>query len=168
RVRVQALISTVFGVAALAGPGLGAWLIDCGQWQLVFWIAVPATLASAVMIWFSVQDSPEPSSGRVEYLSAVLLVVTIACLSVIPVQWTTLSGLTLTCTAAVGFLCMVGLVRRERCASVPLLPVELWRDRVIASGSIANGLASTVFMCAIVSLPIYLQGPMGLTVVFAG
>ena len=46
RARVQGLISSVFGVAAVAGPSLGAFLVEHVGWRTVFWVNLPVGAAA--------------------------------------------------------------------------------------------------------------------------
>ena len=50
RAHVQGLVSSVFGVAAVLGPSLGAFLVEQVSWQLVFWVNLPIGVAAIVMI----------------------------------------------------------------------------------------------------------------------
>ena len=47
---MQGLVSSVFGVAAVLGPLLGAFLVEQVSWQLVFWVNLPIGVAAIVMI----------------------------------------------------------------------------------------------------------------------
>ena len=50
RAHVQGLVSSVFGVAAVLGPSLGAFLVEQVSWQLVFWVNLPIGVAAIVMV----------------------------------------------------------------------------------------------------------------------
>ena len=50
RGRIQGLVSSVFGVSAVIGPSLGAFLVAHTGWRAVFWVNVPIGIASIVMI----------------------------------------------------------------------------------------------------------------------
>ena len=50
RAHVQGLMSSVFGVAAVLGPLLGAFLVEQVSWQLVFWVNLPIGAAAIAMI----------------------------------------------------------------------------------------------------------------------
>src|ERR1700761_9072092 len=50
RARVQGLISSVFGVAAVTGPSLGAFLVEHVGWRTVFWVNLPVGAAAIAMI----------------------------------------------------------------------------------------------------------------------
>jgi len=49
RARVQGYISGVFGVAAIIGPMLGAFLVEHVTWSLVFWINLPIGAVTFLM-----------------------------------------------------------------------------------------------------------------------
>ena len=50
RAHVQGLVSSVFGIAAVLGPLLGAFLVEQVSWQLVFWVNLPIGVAAIIMI----------------------------------------------------------------------------------------------------------------------
>src|SRR6185437_10343848 len=60
------------------------------------------------------------------------------------------------------------LLLHEARTAEPMLPVELWRDRVILIGSVGGGIAAAVMMGIAAFLPTYVQGPMGLSPTAAG
>jgi MFS family permease len=48
RAHVQGIVSSVFGVSAVVGPSLGAFLIQHVSWSVVFWVHVPIGLIAVV------------------------------------------------------------------------------------------------------------------------
>lgn len=48
--RAMALISSMWGVATLAGPALGGIFAESGQWRLAFWSIIPIALLIAVLV----------------------------------------------------------------------------------------------------------------------
>ena len=50
RAHVQGLVSSVFGVSAVVGPSMGAFLIQHVSWSTVFWVNVPIGLIAVIMI----------------------------------------------------------------------------------------------------------------------
>ena len=50
RARVQGLISSVFGVSAIVGPALGAFIVEHLHWSLVFWVNLPIGAAMLVLV----------------------------------------------------------------------------------------------------------------------
>ena len=57
RANVQGLVSSVFGVSAVVGPSLGAFLIQHVTWSVVFWIHIPIALAHGR------GEAPEDAAG---------------------------------------------------------------------------------------------------------
>ena len=49
RSRAIALLSSVWGIAALGGPLLGGVLAEMGQWRAAFWVALPLCLGCALL-----------------------------------------------------------------------------------------------------------------------
>ena len=49
RGRIQGLVSSVFGVSAVIGPSLGAFLVEHMSWRAVFWVNVPIGIGAIVM-----------------------------------------------------------------------------------------------------------------------
>ena len=45
RAKVQGFLSSVFGISAVIGPTLGAFLVEHASWSVVFWINLPIGVA---------------------------------------------------------------------------------------------------------------------------
>ena len=86
RAHVQGLVSSVFGVAAVLGPLLGAFLVEQVSWQLVFWVNLPIGVAAIVMIATFLTEPTERHPRRIDYLGSLLLMVAITALMLVLVQ----------------------------------------------------------------------------------
>ena len=66
RARIQGMLSAVFGVAAIAGPSLGAFLVEAGNWRYVFWVNLPISAAAIAMVLAFLRGKPRgaPSQDR--------------------------------------------------------------------------------------------------------
>jgi EmrB/QacA subfamily drug resistance transporter len=168
RARVQGLISSVFGVSAVVGPALGAFLVQHVAWPVVFWVNLPIGAAAIVMISLFLREDVQPRAHRIDALGSVLMLLGIGALLLLLVQGGTLSpGMALTAALlAVGSLGWL-LVHEARLAE-PMLPLELWHDPVIVVGSLGGGLAGAVMMGVSAFLPTYVQGAMERTPAVAG
>jgi MFS family permease len=62
---------------------------------------------------------------------------------------------------AVGLVALGALYRHERRTAEPMLPLELWRRRVVALCNLAGFGASATMMAVSALLPTYVQGVMG-------
>jgi EmrB/QacA subfamily drug resistance transporter len=167
RAHVQGLVSSVFGVSAVLGPSLGAFLVEQVSWQFVFWVNLPIGIAAIIMIAAFLHEQVEHRRRRIDYLGSLLLMVGIAALMLMLVQGGTLSRLVL---VAVGLLTVAFLVLtlHERRISEPMLPLELWRNRIILVGSLGGAVISAVMMGVSAFLPTYVLGAMGRSALAGG
>ena len=62
---------------------------------------------------------------------------------------------------ATGVIALAALYVHERSTPEPMLPLELWRIRVIVVGSLGNFTAGAMMMGVAAFLPTYVQGAMG-------
>jgi MFS family permease len=68
----------------------------------------------------------------------------------------------------VGISALVALVRHERHAEAPMLPIRFWTNRVIALGNFGSFAIGTVMMSVSAFLPTYVQGVMGRSAAVTG
>ncbi len=161
RAHVQGLVSSVFGVSAVIGPSLGAFLVEHVSWQLVFWVNLPVGVAAIAMIAVFFEERVEHRQHRIDYLGSLLLMLAIAAAMVLLVQG---SGLSAPAAWTAGGTCAIALLVlavHERATPEPMLPLELWRNRIIVLGSLGGAVISAVMMGVSAFLPTYVQGAMG-------
>ena len=168
RARVQGMLSGVFGVSAVVGPALGAFLVEHADWRLVFWINLPIGAAAISMIAAFLHEEHQPRRHRIDYPGAVLLALGIGALVIATGQAQDLSGPTFMGLIAAGLIGLMGLAAWERRAPEPMLPSVLWRSRVIAPGSLGGFAIGAVMMSVTAFLPTYVQAAMGRSAMIAG
>jgi EmrB/QacA subfamily drug resistance transporter len=168
RGRVQGLVSSVFGISAVAGPSLGAFLVQHMSWRIVFWVNVPIGIASIVMLAWFLREDVQRRSHRIDWAGSLLLLVAFGSLMLALVQSGSLSGTTLIVLTAIGAVALAALYRHERSTPEPMLPLELWRNRVIVVGSLGNFTAGAMMMGVSAFLPTHIQGAMGRSAVAGG
>src|SRR5262245_13849152 len=161
RARVQGYISGVFGVSAIIGPALGAFLVQHGSWSIVFWINLPIGLAAFVMFALFLHERLEPRPHQVDYLGSVLLALGAGSLMMALVQTASLTGTTMIALLAVGAVALVALVAHERRAAEPMLALRLWRNRFIAIGNLGAFTLGALMMGVTAFLPTYVQAVLG-------
>ena len=170
RARIQGYISGVWGVAAVIGPTLGAFLVEHFSWSLVFWINFPIGAPTVVMFGRFLQEQRRPRRRRrIDYLGAVLMVLGAGGVMLALMQIgnsgevVTIAGL-----AVVGVVALGGLVAHERRAAEPLLSLNLWHNRVVAVGCLAGFANGALMMSLSAFLPTYVQAAMGRSPTAAG
>jgi EmrB/QacA subfamily drug resistance transporter len=168
RAKVQGLISSVFGVAAVVGPSLGAWLVEHSAWQVVFWINVPVGILAISMIAVFLRENVETRRHRIDFAGSALMMIAGASLMLALVQYSDLPRTTEFSAIGIGVVALIALVIQELRTVEPMLALELLHDKVILIGGIGGGLAGAVMMGVSAFLPAYVQGAMERTPTTAG
>lgn len=161
RARVQGWSSSVFGVAAVVGPALGAFLVQHVHWSVVFWVNLPIGVASIAMFWVYLPERVERRSHNLDYLGGVLLVVGIGALMLALVQASSFDRGTIAALVLFGVVALAALVVQEGRTAEPMFPFGLWRRRVVGLSNLAGFGAASVMMAGNVVLPAYVQAVMG-------
>ncbi len=169
RAHVQGLISSVFGVSAVTGPSLGAFLIANLSWSSVFWVSVPVGAASVIMVGLFLHEAFEPRRRSIDWVGALLMLTTMGSLALALVQGGRLTSLEFAAVLAASLLSCVLLIIHERITPEPMLPLELWRhNRVVVVGSLGSCAAGALMTGISAFLPTYVQGAMGLSTLAGG
>ena len=161
RARVQGWTSAVFGLAAVIGPALGAFLVLHVHWSVVFWINLPVGVLAIAMFAMFLPETVERRQHRLDYLGGGLLVVGIGALMLALVQGRSLGAGPIAALTALGCAALGALFVFERRTEEPMLPLALWRRRVVALCNAAGFGASAAMMAVSALLPIFVQGVMG-------
>ena len=168
RGKIQGLVSSVFGVSAVLGPSLGAFLIQYVSWRVVFWVNVPLGIVAMIILAVWLKESVQHRSHRIDWIGSLLL---LACgaLMLAMVQAGRLTGTELVVLVVTGVLAFGALFLHERSTPEPMLPLELWRgNRIVVVGSLGNCFSGAVMMGISAFLPAYVQGAMGETAIAGG
>lgn len=171
RARVQGFFSSVWGVAALLGPLSGGLLSDRLSWRWIFYINVPVVIAAILLLQAYFVERGTHREHRLDIRGATLLSVTLtaALLAILNggSVWPWLSpqtGILLVLTACAAVL----FVRQERRAAEPVLPLALFRIRVIAVATVAGFCIGMLRIGISFQVPLFVQGVLGQDAIHAG
>ncbi|WP_283132852.1 MFS transporter [Rhizohabitans arisaemae] len=141
RARAIGIWSGFSGLAGVAGPLLGGWLVDVASWRWVFLINLPlAVLVVAVTLRHVPESRSEEGGGRFDVAGAALGALGLAGLTVCLIQapeagWGSpavlLSGFG-------GLAAIAAFVRWERRTSSPMTPPLLFRSRRFTGANLAT------------------------------
>ncbi|CAM5322646.1 Putative multidrug resistance protein MdtD [Streptomyces fumanus] len=174
RPKIQARLSTVWALSAVAGPGLGGVLAAYADWRWIFLVNLPV---GAVALWLIVRHLHEPGReaagprAPVDWAGALAVFGCGGALLTALVQggvawpWWSAPSLTLFGT---GLVLLVAVVVIERRAADPIMPGWVWRRRTIAAVNLALGALGLLMVAPTVFLPTYAQSVLGLAPVAAG
>jgi EmrB/QacA subfamily drug resistance transporter len=162
RAKVQGLLSSVFGIAAVIGPTLGAFLVEHASWSAVFWINLPVGAVAMAMLAAFLREQPHHKPPPIDLLASLLLTVGAGALMLAMIQAAQLPPWLLAACVAAGIAALWTLVRHERHAAAPMLPIRFWTNRVIALGNVGSFAIGATMMAVTGFLPTYIQGVIGL------
>ena len=169
RGRTQGLLSAVWGVASVAGPLAGGYITALLSWRWVFYLNIPFGILAAVAVGAALRDPARGARRTVDYAGAALLATSVTLL-MLAVGQTGVPGrgawAALACAAALGFGWW--LLRVERRAAEPMVPVDLLGDRMVASIAGIGLLVGAAMFSAISYVPLLVQEGLGGTAVEAG
>jgi DHA2 family multidrug resistance protein-like MFS transporter len=158
----------VVAVSAAIGPTIASLILAFGNWPWLFAVNVPFGIAALLIGMRALPHTPRarhPFDYGAASLSAVTFGLVIAAIDALGHGETfILFGAEILIATLLG----VFLIRRERHARVPLVPVDLLRIpmfRLSVGTSICSFCAQ---MLALVSLPFLLQGALGYSAVATG
>src|SRR5690625_271516 len=77
RAAVQGWLSSVWGMAAIAGPLLGGAFADYASWRWIFLVNVPIGAAAMVLLGLFLHESVQRRQHRIDYAGAVLVMLTL-------------------------------------------------------------------------------------------
>lgn len=171
RGKVQSVFSGVWAVCSLVGPLLGGWITDEFSWRWIFWLNLPFGLISAWMFQRTLRSEPRPQDHRLDWLGTVSLTAAVTLLLVgaveAPTVWGWTSPLSIA-TFAAGGASLALFLWQERRAPEPILPLNLFANRLISLGGLGNMVVGTLLFALTAFVPIFGQGVLGGTAMDAG
>ncbi|MCA8967575.1 MAG: MFS transporter, partial [Planctomycetes bacterium] len=168
RGRVQGWLSSVWGISAVTGPALGALLVEHFGWPLVFWLNLPVGLLAMTLMGLFLREDVERHAVAIDLAGAALMMAGTAALMLLLLQGLTMDRSTLAGLGLLVAVCAVVFLRVERRAPSPVMPLALWRNRVIATGNLGQLAAGAVMIGVTSFVPAYVQGVMGRSPLEAG
>jgi len=172
RTRMQALFSSIWGIASVLGPVAGGFITDQLSWRWVFFINIPFGIAAAAIIGMAMTEPEREKRPVIDYLGASLLMVSVTLLMFGLIEGggglsRLLAPLSLALFGGAGLLFALFL-QVERRAVDPIIPLSLFRNRVVSVSVAAGFLAGVGMFGAITFIPLFAQGGLGSTATEAG
>ncbi|HYM01372.1 MAG TPA: MDR family MFS transporter [Stellaceae bacterium] len=168
RGRVQGYLSSIWGISAVIGPLLGAFLVQNVGWATVFWVNLPIGGAAAALLAATFRENHPAHPHRIDYLGSVLLIGGSGMFILALIQAQELGGAIVALLVVAALIFLFLLIRHERRIAEPMMPLDLWRHRIITAVNLGSLAIGAVMMATVVFLPTYVQGVMGRSALIAG
>jgi EmrB/QacA subfamily drug resistance transporter len=171
RGRVQGYLASVWGISSVVGPTLGGVFSEYISWRWIFFVNVPLCF---IAIWTLTRNFREKIVRRahtLDYTGASLLAVgcTLLILGLLEGgeawSWTSTSGIGV---LVAGAALIVAFVLVERKAAEPVLPLWVFRRRVLVTSSLVSLGVGAVLIGLTSYVPTYVQSVLGTGPLIAG
>lgn len=171
RGKYQGLIAAMFGVSSILGPSLGGFITDNLSWQWIFIVNLPLGIPIVLAFIRFFPNVTLAKERKIDWAGAGLLVAAIlpAMLALTwgasSSDWTqprVIGGFVISAVALVAFL------RFESRVADPLLPLHLFKGRVVGISMITIFLTGFGMFGAIIFIPLLFQGVLGASATASG
>jgi EmrB/QacA subfamily drug resistance transporter len=171
RATVQGYMASVWAAAALIGPTLGGVFSDTIGWRWIFFVNLPLGAAAAWVLWRRFEEKVERRRHRIDYLGSTLLGLggTLLLLALLEggVEWGWHSAVSIGLFVGAAVM-LVGFVLVERVAAEPVLPLWVFRMRVLNVTNAGSLVVGILLMGLSSYVPLYSQRVLGTGALVAG
>ena len=172
RGKFQGLVALVFGMASVLGPTLGGFITDNLSWNWIFLFNVPAGIPVLLLIARTFpQNTPEITQRNLDYPGMMTLICAIISI-LLPLSW---AGVQYEWSSpqTIGFLAFglvmaVAFVVIESRSDSPIMPLDVYRNRVMAVSVVVMCLSGLALYGSIMFVPLFFQGVLGASATSSG
>jgi multidrug resistance protein len=172
RAKVQGYVASVWGVSSVVGPTLGGVFSQLLTWRLIFWVNVPLCLVAAWLLRrFKERVHPQEGRARIDVAGGLLLTLGTVLVVLGLLEgghawgWGSWQTPTLFVTAA---LLLAAFVPVERRAAQPVLPLWVFRHRVVVVTSAISFLVGGLIVGLSSYVPTLGQEVLGASAIVSG
>jgi EmrB/QacA subfamily drug resistance transporter len=171
RGKYQGLMGAMFGVSSVVGPLIGGSITDSFGWRWLFYLTLPIGIVAFVFIFKFLHLEHTRKSGKVDLLGMITLTPAL----VVGLLATTWGGTSYEWSSpviigmyAVTAVLLVIFVIIENRVAEPLLPMHMLARPIIALSVAASFAIAVAMFGAIIYIPVYAQGVMGVSATNSG
>lgn len=164
RGKIQGYMAGTFMMASTFGPVAGGWLTQAFGWRSVFLVNLPVGLVALYMA--SRLKTTVQGTGRVRFdwlglwlFTGFIVPLVLALEQAQRIAWSAV--LPIAAWSGLAVACLVLLLRQERRAPSPLIPVALLRNPSIWRADAMGACVGATIIGAVTFMPIYLQAVRG-------
>lgn len=170
RGRYMGYITSVFAAASVSGPLIGGFFVDQLSWRWGFHINLPLSIVALYFIRRNLPKTAPAARVKIDYLGAGLLTsgLTSLLMATIVAEQSSLTSPAVLLLAAGGAAALVAFVFVERVAEAPIIPLDLFKDRVFTLTTVVGLFMGLAMFSAIVYMPVFLQIARGLSATASG
>ena len=171
RAKVQGYLAGVWALASVVGPTLGGVFSDYLSWRWIFFVNLPIGAAALWMFVRRFEERVAKAPHKIDVLGSLLLsgggVLLLLGLLEGGVRWSWASPISIALFAT-SVLLLVAFVWVETRAAEPVLPLWVFRHRVILPAVLTSLVVGVLLIGLTSYVPLFAQGVLGHGAVTAG
>ncbi|WP_292670688.1 MDR family MFS transporter [Nocardioides sp.] len=171
RAKVQGYLASVWALSSVVGPTLGGVFSDYLSWRWIFFVNLPLGAAALWMFARRFHEEIEPARHRIDVAGSLLLtgggIALLLGLLEGGVRWSWSSPMSVGLFGSAAVM-LVAFVLVERRASEPVLPLWVFRHRVILPATLTALVVGVLLIGLTSYIPLYGQSVLGHSALLAG
>ena len=172
RARTQGLFSGVWGIASIVGPLVGGYVTEALSWRWVFYLNLPFGAVAATLVGIALREPGATARPRIDVRGALVMMAGVAALMLALGQTGERGGALAAWHVAGLYALAAALVawflRIERRSAEPIVPLDLFADRLVFAVTLSGFLVGVAMFGAISFVPLFVQTALGGTATEAG
>ncbi|WP_374722583.1 MFS transporter [Peribacillus tepidiphilus] len=157
--KMSGVFAGIFGISSVLGPQIGTWISEASWlgWRWCFYVNVPFGILSIITLLFALKESKSNQKPKVDYLGTILLVSSTVLLLLAlewggkDYAWDSVQIIGMFSGAAFSIVLFL-LVERK--AKEPILPLSIFKNKMVLGTSIVVFCQGAIMFSAITYLPI--------------
>ncbi|HWI52029.1 MAG TPA: MDR family MFS transporter [Symbiobacteriaceae bacterium] len=163
RAKMQGVFGAAWGLASIIGPKLGGWITHNYTWRWIFYVNLPVGIVAFVLMFLYYQES-KGVRRPIDWLGSITVTSGIVFLLLAVNRgggnWDWSSWQSIACFGLAAAL-LIGFIFIERKVEEPVLDLTLFQNRTFSIMSTVGFLMGAGMFGAIVFVPWFIQGVVG-------
>jgi EmrB/QacA subfamily drug resistance transporter len=173
RAKVQGWMSSIWGIAGISGPLLGGLLVDYISWRAIFYMNLPFGIVAIYLLSTSLRETLEKKKRHIDYPGIITFAIAMFSL-LFAMTLLRDSGDGSSSSWTIGLLLLLAALffivfaRIEIRSPEPIIPFQLFRNRMISMANLDSFLLCVINVVVIFYLPLWIQGVYGKPATYSG
>ncbi|GCE76142.1 MDR family MFS transporter [Cellulomonas biazotea] len=171
RAKAQAYIAAVWAASSVVGPTLGGVFSEYASWRWIFWVNVPLCAWAAWLLVRHLREDVARVVHRIDWAGGALLTVGLTLLVLALLEgghawpWASLPSIG---SLSLAVVLLVAFVLVERRAAEPVLPLWVFRRRLLVAAVLVALSVGAVLVGLSSYIPTFLEVLLGVTPLVSG
>ncbi|TPG67864.1 DHA2 family efflux MFS transporter permease subunit [Brevibacillus laterosporus] len=166
RAKWQGVFGALYGLSSVIGPPVGGYIVDALNWRWVFYINLPIGIIATIFIAMGLKKHKVTGPIKIDFAGittmiigvvSMLLALTFGGKEYAWFSWQVIGLMTVSIVAIASF------IRIEKKTEEPILPVNLFANKIFSSLNGVGFLMSVGMFGAIMFVPLFMQGVVGIS-----